>query len=138
MAFPSTEQCAQPLGPPNSVGCQIAEASEAPRRKDAAAGRVVEQHLALLEVEFGQRAQQQRLAGARGPAQRDALAGGQLEGGRFQAGTSKVSDGEHGGGRLRHRNAAVPPLTWLRERPSRSEEHTSELQSLMRISYAGF
>src|SRR3546814_11858845 len=72
----------------------------------------------LVEVEVGQRAQQQRLAGARGPAQRDALAGGQLEGGRFQAGTRKVSDGEHGGGRLRHRHAAVPPLTWLRERPS--------------------
>src|SRR3546814_4122225 len=96
---------------------------------------------------------------------------------RSQAGTRKVSDGEHGGGRLRHRHAAVPPLTWLRERPSggspglhfgrfvlegahpvgrqvdghagaaarhaaerkdRSEEHTSELQSLMRNSYAVF
>src|SRR3546814_7320969 len=29
-------------------------------------------------------------------------------------------------------------LTWLRPLPSRSEEHTSELQSLMRISYAVF
>src|SRR3546814_8929693 len=29
-------------------------------------------------------------------------------------------------------------LLWYNRRPPRSEEHTSELQSLMRISYAGF
>src|SRR3546814_1003845 len=29
-------------------------------------------------------------------------------------------------------------LLWTRKRPKRSEEHTSELQSLMRISYAVF
>src|SRR3546814_9241828 len=32
----------------------------------------------------------------------------------------------------------IPPGSWLREREIRSEEHTSELQSLMRISYAVF
>src|SRR3546814_3672774 len=42
--------------------------------------------------------------------------------------------------RIRHREA---PLSWLEDRPCRgeprrSEEHTSELQSLMRISYAVF
>src|SRR3546814_4146628 len=31
-----------------------------------------------------------------------------------------------------------PPCTSARPRPERSEEHTSELQSLMRISYAVF
>src|SRR3546814_8124180 len=30
------------------------------------------------------------------------------------------------------------PSPWIRPPPSRSEEHTSELQSLMRISYAVF
>src|SRR3546814_9607096 len=30
------------------------------------------------------------------------------------------------------------PPNWTRRMPSRSEEHTSELQSLMRISYAVF
>src|SRR3546814_3684291 len=34
--------------------------------------------------------------------------------------------------------AATPLITRLRERYPRSEEHTSELQSLMRISYAVF
>src|SRR3546814_7934950 len=38
------------------------------------------------------------------------------------------------GGRAPHRSR---PITSLRSRP-RSEEHTSELQSLMRISYAVF
>src|SRR3546814_2120110 len=33
---------------------------------------------------------------------------------------------------------AVPSLAWSVARPCRSEEHTSELQSLMRISYAVF
>src|SRR3546814_10463224 len=31
-----------------------------------------------------------------------------------------------------------PPCSWGTPKPSRSEEHTSELQSLMRISYAVF
>src|SRR3546814_20024226 len=44
-----------------------------------------------------------------------------------------------------HRTALPPPVPgmpprrhWPRHRHSRSEEHTSELQSLMRISYAVF
>src|SRR3546814_4157355 len=40
-----------------------------------------------------------------------------------------------------HRNAVrreQPPLRRKRERSARSEEHTSELQSLMRSSYAVF
>src|SRR3546814_2104757 len=43
------------------------------------------------------------------------------------------------GPRLRD-GRSVPPLEWFRVRDgrSRSEEHTSELQSLMRISYAVF
>src|SRR3546814_3674917 len=36
------------------------------------------------------------------------------------------------------RNAVMPPRIELLRRPCRSEEHTSELQSLMRISYAVF
>src|SRR3546814_7145623 len=36
------------------------------------------------------------------------------------------------------RNMIHPPLTWLKPEWMRSEEHTSELQSLMRISYAVF
>src|SRR3546814_4290941 len=37
------------------------------------------------------------------------------------------------------RNYAKRQLTWFRNQPpERSEEHTSELQSLMRISYAVF
>src|SRR3546814_5316072 len=35
-------------------------------------------------------------------------------------------------------NAAPAPRTMLRRFAARSEEHTSALQSLMRISYAGF
>src|SRR3546814_8303497 len=38
-----------------------------------------------------------------------------------------------GHGRALPRRAALPPVCW-----NRSEEHTSELQSLMRISYAAF
>src|SRR3546814_1404518 len=37
-----------------------------------------------------------------------------------------------------HRAARQPKLTAIRQRVRRSEEHTSELQSLMRISYAVF
>src|SRR3546814_7928358 len=39
-----------------------------------------------------------------------------------------------------HRGRAVLPydLRHHQQMPARSEEHTSELQSLMRISYAGF
>src|SRR3546814_9333681 len=38
-----------------------------------------------------------------------------------------------------HRCAFVPQIDWTSERkPGRSEEHTSELQSLMSISYAVF
>src|SRR3546814_11660528 len=37
--------------------------------------------------------------------------------------------------RMRHANGGY---RWLRSRDVRSEEHTSELQSLMRISYAVF
>src|SRR3546814_1174284 len=37
------------------------------------------------------------------------------------------------------RNARTAPAAWRKVRhPDRSEEHTSELQSLMRISYAVF
>src|SRR3546814_17886339 len=36
------------------------------------------------------------------------------------------------------RQQAAYPLPWVRENKYRSEEHTSELQSLMRISYAVF
>src|SRR3546814_4400084 len=35
-------------------------------------------------------------------------------------------------------HSASPNLSFARSRPRRSEEHTSELQSLMRISYAVF
>src|SRR3546814_3115523 len=34
--------------------------------------------------------------------------------------------------------ASAPPATMANRTPNRSEEHTSELQSLMRISYAVF
>src|SRR3546814_6063241 len=48
-------------------------------------------------------------------------------------------NGRSGGGRRRNQTASVGQGLggWLRRRP-RSEEHTSELQSLMRISYAVF
>src|SRR3546814_1164520 len=40
---------------------------------------------------------------------------------------------------LKNNGGQLPPLTEaLREKVARSEEHTSELQSLMRISYAVF
>src|SRR3546814_1297983 len=45
------------------------------------------------------------------------------------------------GGPERYRRVAGRPRSWHRPRathPFRSEEHTSELQSLMRISYAVF
>src|SRR3546814_2991821 len=40
--------------------------------------------------------------------------------------------------RYRHRRLRRAPAPCRRSSPSRSEEHTSELQSLMRISYAVF
>src|SRR3546814_5011098 len=40
-------------------------------------------------------------------------------------------------GHARH-GGLEPPTPWVTTRCSRSEEHTSELQSLMRISYAVF
>src|SRR3546814_7298081 len=44
------------------------------------------------------------------------------------------------GATSRSRQPASPSMSWRQRehRPSRSEEHTSELQSLMRISYAVF
>src|SRR3546814_3927041 len=44
----------------------------------------------------------------------------------------------HRGWRAYHRIAPVRQSAPTRRRPARSEEHTSELQSLMRISYAVF
>src|SRR3546814_3166265 len=41
-------------------------------------------------------------------------------------------------GKLMKSRQETSAIQWLRKRPSRSEEHTSELQSLMRISYAVF
>src|SRR3546814_1821862 len=71
--------------------------------------------LAGQRLEFAdQRLDQRRLAGAVGAEQADAVAG-------FEAEADVVEDGD--------------PLHLL---GSRSEEHTSELQSLMRISYAVF
>src|SRR3546814_5653215 len=39
---------------------------------------------------------------------------------------------------LRNRRQAEPASAWWTSRPTRSEEHTSELKSLMRLSYAVF
>src|SRR3546814_4279402 len=39
---------------------------------------------------------------------------------------------------LRHTHPLIPVLAAVIDAPNRSEEHTSELQSLMRISYAVF
>src|SRR3546814_6338495 len=41
---------------------------------------------------------------------------------------------DHGRGQ----SVAIPPLETMARHSARSEEHTSELQSLMRTSYAGF
>src|SRR3546814_10476014 len=46
--------------------------------------------------------------------------------------------GEHGGDGAVHGGIRRPPLGGGRAGGGRSEEHTSELQSLMRISYAVF
>src|SRR3546814_6263159 len=50
----------------------------------------------------------------------------------WKAGSCCTNDPENGP--LRH----VGKRDWLHQRQHRSEEHTSELQSLMRISYAVF
>src|SRR3546814_5602501 len=47
-----------------------------------------------------------------------------------------AATGGHRGGSARRR--ALPGLDAVAQAPGRSEEHTSELQSLMRISYAVF
>src|SRR3546814_17706826 len=54
---PVPEMLDQALRPPARLGCHIADAAAPPRRRDYAARRVVEQHLALVEVEVGPRAQ---------------------------------------------------------------------------------
>src|SRR3546814_3516761 len=43
-----------------------------------------------------------------------------------------------GGGFLCAVSLDIPPITFIQRLRERSEEHTSELQSLMRISYAVF
>src|SRR3546814_2823562 len=47
-------------------------------------------------------------------------------------------DAAHAGDGGRRRRAVLPKRTAGADLPARSEEHTSELQSLMRISYAVF
>src|SRR3546814_3490552 len=61
------------------------------------------------------------------------------------AGVEPGVDGESGGHNAAlalwlagRDNRANPVATLWKDSPIRSEEHTSELQSLMRISYAGF
>src|SRR3546814_6555541 len=69
-----------------------------------------------------------------------ALAGIVLLALRGQAGPAVAPPlfGAHGHGRLRRREALEQRVDRARRMPQRSEEHTSELQSLMRISYAVF
>src|SRR3546814_3105769 len=76
-------------------------------------------------------------------ARRDEAAlGEQLDDARQHAGLGAGDDGEAGGGtgegvfRMRIHGTAPSRQSWSDERQRRSEEHTSELQSLMRISYA--
>src|SRR3546814_5237344 len=54
------------------------------------------------------------------------------------AGASELFDDMRDARRLRRRDRGPASGGARRERPCRSEEHTSELQSLMRISYAVF
>src|SRR3546814_1339997 len=54
--------------------------------------------------------------------------------GRFRSGEGREDRREHAGGRT----ALADPVARRRRSLRRSEEHTSELQSLMRISYAVF
>src|SRR3546814_1121727 len=53
---------------------------------------------------------------------------------RYQAGAERDGGEQRG----REPDAYASPQAAPRLRPNRSEEHTSELQSLMRISYAVF
>src|SRR3546814_6933790 len=69
-----------------------------------------------------------------------ASATGFLATGRFEAAFLRPSPAFTGEGRDCRPSRCALPITALRLTPpsSRSEEHTSELQSLMRISYAVF
>src|SRR3546814_9156188 len=60
--------------------------------------------------------------------------------GEFRRPRGNVKVSVHGGSFQlgEHRHSSPFPLAMGRERRDRSEEHTSELQSLMRISYAVF
>src|SRR3546814_8774807 len=71
-----------------------------------------------------------------------ASATGFLATGRFEAAFLRPSPAFTGEGRDCRPSRCALPITALRLTPpsssARSEEHTSELQSLMRLSYAGF
>src|SRR3546814_1769100 len=54
---------------------------------------------------------------------------------------ARIEHGAHGSSRRKPSSSAATSSAWVRNGawpPCRSEEHTSELQSLMRISYAVF
>src|SRR3546814_6405471 len=59
-----------------------------------------------------------------------------VAGGRFDRGRVGIVDRRHDLGRMNL--AKQLPADPQEQQPTRSEEHTSELQSLMRISYAVF
>src|SRR3546814_1668232 len=84
-----------------------------------------------LAGQEAQRVDQQRLAGA-GFAGNDGQAGAEFEFGRRDDG--EITDGEVG----KHACGLCSEGGAMTKGRQRSEEHTSELQSLMRISYAVF
>src|SRR3546814_4906968 len=80
-----------------------------------------------------------RTAGETAGAPADRIADGERAAGRYRGAQSHFSRGKHEVRPSEARVRVAPSLSGFdTKRPSRSEEHTSELQSLMRISYAVF
>ncbi|HEX6112300.1 MAG TPA: hypothetical protein VFZ10_08335, partial [Geminicoccaceae bacterium] len=79
------------IGPPAGLGGQVADHAPPGRSGHARPIDAVCHHLAPVRVEIGDRAQQPRLAGARGTHYRDALAVRDLRGVGHDAGSEEVA-----------------------------------------------
>jgi len=83
------------IAPPSGLGRDVDHSAPPLGRRHRVARRAVERYHAIVGIEIGDRAQQQRLTRARGAADGNTFAVGELERDRLERRVSEGADGQH-------------------------------------------